>query len=1134
MNKPFIEIDAEHFSLKAFDIKPIAGYDEPINKETGEHFPYCCLYHKHILEEADNWFEKFPDCCEDHKKMAKLWWFQKSKYNGVSKKIVTQISYTEHHICEQIEKSDWYKDITDYIEYNIFSFGQPAIGLHIYLNYLKHYIESHKVEFPKEKRLRLIEYINGYYRTIEAPKTDLNILYATYQEWLKEFPFGLNSYFGNLKQHFENQLPILNGKPEINIYSGLAKVKMHTKSSLFEALINLTDSLLTQINGARLYEEGLIIDANQVQVDLLLQERKFEIIRGYTNSSPDEDHRYRKMLKAWLNEEQIFWKKLTPYIDMSHPLQQASLIDPLWFINEAKQDFYYQLTSNKFSTLQADEMFLFIINIINQLKEIRKVESQTRDTLSKSFEQLLGNNPFDNRGTYIEHWLIKALENNDTYVHAYHYLIQCSNSRSGKGLYLLKTISRIELFKLLEKENEELNADKKPTSPTVPADIKTFASSPSSLPALEKVFFVHYQCDRFEEGNRITSLCVYDNIDIKIYVGDEAKAIEDYCNKVEELNKRGLIPVHWCQNSPYFGIDHIKERYKILTGSDLSLEYPGSLNLADYLKYKYGENYVPHRRLDNLARINCFSGIYETDSSKKTFPRDRILLLSKIYFNELKGTLKLYVDQNIESSVDILSPLTTENTIIDKSKLIFKAPGKRKLNPHTRSAINHKLEINIEDFFKNIKDCSITKIETYNIIEKLTNNFEVLRLKILLNDFEFYFSEEKEERHSQCTKEEIIKAVDDLRDKGMPIPYHRETELIKDVNGKPKIIDKGESKILNLEKLLYPFDFFCCYEFVAMLNELIQKHEIKVQDTLPDLNFNSNSLDPLSSKPRLDLNEYKSKLDFTLGYYVHFFALIDAIESHRVEMLMDSINYIKLNEFKVILNEHFLTEQAIFDLDFREYNLFYNYGFTKIENIINTFNIMSKSLVKCFSDVALNKYIHDLWPKHSENMHVLFVDSSSPTGFIKLLHERLESNLLRFKLSFTKLYSLSTQINVSPNNQSPKRIKVNKKSFPEYFQHSKPILLADAIKTAFAKDTIMTLTILIHTLRHEYGNNPWLIIGSGELKDFHVAMKEYFNGKKIGERTNYKNDINYYRNGYKKDIDGCKARINTILQSIDK
>ena len=235
------------------------------------------------------------------------------------------------------------------------------------------------------------------------------------------------------------------------------------------------------------------------------------------------------------------------------------------------------------------------------------------------------------------------------------------------------------------------------TTPIIPSTL-------NSLPSIEKVFFIHYQCDKFEDGDNISSLCVYDNIDIKIYKNDEANAIEEYCLKVDQLLNRGLIPIHWDQNSPHFGAEHIKERYKILTGKDISLQYPGSLNLAAYLIFKYGEHYVPHRRLDNLARLNGFSGIYETENSKKTFPRDRVLLLSKIYFNELKGTLKIQPDQN--SEILAVPNLTFDFSppIIDGIPTVKQSSGNTNNNISGNITATDKLGINIDVFFERIYD----------------------------------------------------------------------------------------------------------------------------------------------------------------------------------------------------------------------------------------------------------------------------------------------------------------------------------------------------------------------------------------------------------------------------------------------
>jgi len=321
MNKPFIEIDAEDFTLSAFETKPIEGYEAPTNKETGEQFPYCCPFHKSVFERAESWFLKFPNCCDQHKAMASKWWYNKANYSGIAEKIVKQLSYTEHCISERINIDDWYKDITDYIEYNVSSFGRPAIGLELYLDNVQHYIKNTNIEIPINKRQRLIEFIETYYKSPkEQTKTDLNILYCTYQKWLKVFPFEI-SFFANLKPHFEKQLPIFNGKPEINKYTGIAKVKMHTKGSLIDVLLNLTNNLLTQINTTTLYEKGLLTEPQKIKLELVLNEREMKLKQGYVNISKDEEQRYRKILKEWFADEKRFIDEVTPIVKALPPQQ---------------------------------------------------------------------------------------------------------------------------------------------------------------------------------------------------------------------------------------------------------------------------------------------------------------------------------------------------------------------------------------------------------------------------------------------------------------------------------------------------------------------------------------------------------------------------------------------------------------------------------------------------------------------------------------------------------------------------------------------------------------------------------------------------------------------------------------------
>lgn len=163
------------------------------------------------------------------------------------------------------------------------------------------------------------------------------------------------------------------------------------------------------------------------------------------------------------------------------------------------------------------------------------------------------------------------------------------------------------------------------------------------LPPEEQVFFVHYQCDSFEEGTCIHDLHIYADGKLKEYTGaDEAQFLKRYADRVRELSARGLTLVHWNQNRPYYGPDHINDRYTELTGQELNLEYSNDINLAERLKHIYGDNYVcgDNGRLNMLAELNHFNGHLEKDkSTKRVLHSSRTLLLYRIYRAVTNNTL---------------------------------------------------------------------------------------------------------------------------------------------------------------------------------------------------------------------------------------------------------------------------------------------------------------------------------------------------------------------------------------------------------------------------------------------------------------------------------------------------------------
>lgn len=222
----------------------------------------------------------------------------------------------------------------------------------------------------------------------------------------------------------------------------------------------------------------------------------------------------------------------------------------------------------------------------------------------------------------------------------------------------------------------------------------------SELPQYNNVFFVHYQCDDFNKSEEIESLCIYSNGKAKEYSGNEVENIKEYAAKVNELLSQGLILVHWNQDRPYYGIDHINNRYKDLTDDNLELKYSDEINLAEWLIFKYGQNYIKHPRLDELAKLNEFYGIREGELGQRTFAINRIMLLTKIYFNSLNDTLRIEIEPSQQTETK-----TEQGTI--EMKPVLKP-----------EAVQIVFEI-IKDFFSTEQQADLKQvIETGSIASK--------------------------------------------------------------------------------------------------------------------------------------------------------------------------------------------------------------------------------------------------------------------------------------------------------------------------------------------------------------------------------------------------------------------------------
>lgn len=372
MKKPFIELDVKSLRITPFQTNPIEGYKATINSETNEKFPKCCEFHQKSFENIEKWFVKFPNCCEGHIQMSKEKWFNKEDYYGLPFKIIQQISFTEYQIASKIEDENWFKEITDYIDYTVSSYGIPAIGLHHYLGYIKHILLNKKSIESLTKKSALVEFIDLYYVKSDTPKTDLNSLFETYQKWVSEFPFSLNQYFGDSKKYFETRLPFFNGKPEVNIYSGIAKYKAHSQKSLIEELTKVTLELLNGIDVKKLIDDRIIVDINKHRFELETESLRIASSQ-ITKSFSKGELKYHTALKKWLKLHKSYFKEISPLLELSDNIKTSP---------KEEIDFESKLFYNRFLVLfndfEGDYFNRDIETDINYLPDCTRLDSMER------------------------------------------------------------------------------------------------------------------------------------------------------------------------------------------------------------------------------------------------------------------------------------------------------------------------------------------------------------------------------------------------------------------------------------------------------------------------------------------------------------------------------------------------------------------------------------------------------------------------------------------------------------------------------------------------------------------------------------------------------------------------------------
>ena len=301
-----------------YDIKnvyfPAYEISEPEGINLPENFPNCCNGHKQVVRETENFLDLFPDCCEAHRNFAKKFKRTARDFHYLKKKIVLQLEYTGQFIENHIEKNDWYKQITQYIELNVQSFGIPAVGLELYINFLKQDIEKNLNINDGGKKQKLLQYFETNNQiTIEEFAKNLNLLQSAYAKWLKFFPFDL-PYFQGLKKNFLTLTPFLESKPEYNPFLKMADAKLVDQKELVRRLVGVTKKLLGLVSSQEWFEKNKLDDNKRLDIKLAAEAHRVaqsSLVDDFTKN----EKKYVKTIKKWLQNEKSFFTEMKSILE---------------------------------------------------------------------------------------------------------------------------------------------------------------------------------------------------------------------------------------------------------------------------------------------------------------------------------------------------------------------------------------------------------------------------------------------------------------------------------------------------------------------------------------------------------------------------------------------------------------------------------------------------------------------------------------------------------------------------------------------------------------------------------------------------------------------------------------------------
>ena len=161
---------------------------------------------------------------------------------------------------------------------------------------------------------------------------------------------------------------------------------------------------------------------------------------------------------------------------------------------------------------------------------------------------------------------------------------------------------------------------------------------------------------------------------------------------------------------------------------------------------------------------------------------------------------------------------------------------------------NSVFENNIFDFFDLVRSGNLGETDIYKSLKDLTDNFNIENLNHTLNDLDFYLNTNREEMISQFDHEEIMRKVNERKNKGLEIPYLKfpfsknKTKEQREKMEKVFANINFSEKIIDIEALMFPYEFFNLYKLKNVISKKIKEETALPQITKKEKNLKWHTL----------------------------------------------------------------------------------------------------------------------------------------------------------------------------------------------------------------------------------------------------------------------------------------------------